>query len=1082
MALTIVSIGRITSTGYSVAFEQKSCKIKNKSGKVVGDIPASSNGLYKVEHSHTAASTNVLLEQVDIHMLHQRLGHISADAICSLIWNNAIEGVQLIDDGTPIICNSCQYAKLTRKPIRSECKAPPANCFGVEIHSDLWGPSPVASLGGHRYYVTFTDDHTHFTRVDILQTKDQTLNSYHAFTSWARTQHSAKIKALRLDRSGEYTSRKFTHFLQSEGTERRLTTHDTPQHNGIAESLNRRLLEHVRAILHQSGLPKQLWAEALQFVVWLKNHTSTRALGNNTMPFEKLYGSKPNLSGIPEWGQAIWVHSGTGSKLDACGIEARWVRYNADSTHAHRIYWPYKNSVSIEHNIKFTSPFVTVDIRQLHIILAPAPTPAQAPVQPPVPPAPPAPSLYLPAPVQLVPASSKLTQPPSEQASRELAPQVPGGMPLSRVSSCLPSLTPSPSQEEEEEFQTPTWAPHQQEPPPPPPKGKGKAKAPQEPTRRTTRIPKPTYKITGLFTEGEEPEAEEEEPLTLRGAARREIHYNYLSPSTSSAYHADLDYSDFTYLAESEELMHAAISKVQDDPKTLKEAQSCSDWPKWQEAMDREIATLEEAGTWNTVPRPAGKNIVGSKWVFRIKRKADSNIKKYKARLVARRFTQKFGVDYFDTFSPVAWLASFRTILAFAARNDWNINTFDFNGVYLNGELSAEEDIYMQAPPRYETQGESVKHLCKSLYGLKQAGHKWYDTLCRALTDLGFHVNNTDPGIFSIHDKTHITVLAVHVDDCVITGSSEELISKYKRELDSRYSLTDLGPIHWLLGIKVTRNRDAHTVLLLQVSYINTILSRFSLSDAKPVATPIVPSTSYSKTDAPTDANEAGHMKKIPYCKAVSSLMYAAVATHPDITFAISTLSQFLDNPGEAHWEGVKHVFRYLAGTKTHSLTFGNEQHDLLGFTDADGTSQEHRHAISGFTFLIDGRAVSWASRKQEIITLSTAEAEYVATTHAAKESIWLRRLIGPLFGHFNSPITLFCDNQAVLHLATDDNYHAQTKHIDICYHFIRQTISNKKIKIKYCPTEEMTADILTKALPKFKVVLHLQTLGIRQA
>jgi hypothetical protein len=184
-------------------------------------------------------------------------------------------------------------------------------------------------------------------------------------------------------------------------------------------------------------------------------------------------------------------------------------------------------------------------------------------------------------------------------------------------------------------------------------------------------------------------------------------------------------------------------------------------------------------------------------------------------------------------------------------------------------------------------------------------------------------------------------------------------------------------------------------------------------------------------------------MAKVPYREAIGSLMYASVATWPDITFAISYLSQFLENPGRVHWEAVKRVLRYLSGTKTHALTYGNEHHDIIGFTDADGASQEHRHAISGFAFLIDGGAVSWASKKQELITLSTAEAEYVAATHAAKECIWLRRLTGPMFGPPSKPTTLFCDNQAALRLAEDDNYHARTKHIDIRYHFVRQTITN---------------------------------------
>lgn len=385
----------------------------------------------------------------------------------------------------------------------------------------------------------------------------------------------------------------------------------------------------------------------------------------------------------------------------------------------------------------------------------------------------------------------------------------------------------------------------------------------------------------------------------------------------------------------------------------------------------------------------------------------------------------------------------------------------------------------MQPPPGYDIEGEYVKRLHKSLYGLKQAGRKWYDTLSHTLTDLGFQVNQSDPGIFSVHDAEHITILAIHVDDCMITSSSSSLIAEYKTKLNEQYSLTDLGPIHWLLGIKITRNRDARTISLSQTTYIDTILSRFHLSDAKPTATPIVPGASLSKDNAPADDTEAAHMQKTPYREAIGSLMYAAIATRPDISFAVSALSQFLNNPGEVHWEFVEWIFRYLAGTKTHTLMYGNEHHDLIGYTDADGASQEHRHAISGFAFLIDGGAISWASRKQELVTLSTAEAEYVAATHAAKECIWLRKLSIPLFGSHSTPTTLYCDNQAALHLATDDNYHARTKHIDIRFHFIRQTITDGEINIEYCPTQAMTADILTKALLKFKVALHSQTLGI---
>jgi len=540
--------------------------------------------------------------------------------------------------------------------------------------------------------------------------------------------------------------------------------------------------------------------------------------------------------------------------------------------------------------------------------------------------------------------------------------------------------------------------------------------------------------------------------------------------------------ADYVFSADFDNLIAEAIMDVEADPRTLAEARSRSDWLRWKEAMDRELSTLEKAGTWCTVPRPSDKNIVGSKWVFRIKRKADGSVDKYKARLVARGFTQVYGVDYFVTFSPVAKLASFRLILAIAARLDWDIESFDFNGAYLNGELDKNEEIYMYSPPGYDSDGSTVKRLRKSLYGLKQAGRKWYDTLSRALANLGFSVSQADPGVFCARVGEHVLILAVHVDDCIFTGSSNDLIAQYKQKINACYALTDLGPAHWLLGIKITRNRAARTISLSQASYIDAILIRFALADAKPYGSPMVPGLVYSKDHSPNNPEEVIRMQKTPYREAIGSLMYAAVATRPDIAFAVSALSQFLSNPGVAHWEAVKRVFRYLAGTKTFELTYGGERHGLEGFTDADGATQEHRRAISGYVFLIDGGAISWSSRKQELVTLSTAEAEYVAATHAAKEAIWLRKLLGELFPNLLVPTPLYCDNQAALKLATDDNYHARTKHIDLRFHFIRQTIASGALKLLYCPTEDMVADILTKALPKWKVVALVTALGIRRA
>src|SRR6266853_2889749 len=405
---------------------------------------------------------------------------------------------------------------------------------------------------------------------------------------------------------------------------------------------------------------------------------------------------------------------------------------------------------------------------------------------------------------------------------------------------------------------------------------------------------------------------------------------------------------------------------------------------------------------------------------------------------------------------------------------------FDFICAYLNGELNEDEKIYIQPPPGYEGQGENVLRLRKSLYRLKQVGHKWYEALVHAHIDLGFHVTQADPDVFYLRMEIHIIILIIHVDDCVITGSSATLMAEYKVRFNMRYALTDLGLVSWLLGLKVTRNCKNRTILLSQTTYINTMLDRFDLSAAKPYRFPMVPRIIYSKNDSPSSPQEAVCMEKMPYHEAIGSLMYASIATRPDISFAVAALSQFLDNPGEVHWEAVKRIMRYLSGTKDYALTYGDECHDLLGYLDMDGATQEHQHTISGYAFLIDGGVVSWSSRKQELITLSTAEAEYVAATHAAKEALWLRRLLFELFPSLETPTILFCDNQAVLRLIEDDNYRARTKHIDKRYHFIREVAQNGALQLIYCPTDNMAADILTKALPKWKATFHASTLGLR--
>jgi len=222
---------------------------------------------------------------------------------------------------------------------------------GDEIHSDIWGPAPVETINRKEYYVSFTDDHSRFTKIYLLRTKSEAFDSYCSFKAWLQTQHNHPIKKFHTDRGGEYLSNEFSNHLRKTGTIRRLTVHDTPEYNGVTERLNRTLMEKVRAMLHDSQLPRFLWGEALNYAVYVKNRTWTRSLKDST-PFETLTGSKPNLSNMHPWGAKVWVHDTGGTKLDGRAKLGRWVGFDEESA-AHRVYWPEKRSVTVERSVRF---------------------------------------------------------------------------------------------------------------------------------------------------------------------------------------------------------------------------------------------------------------------------------------------------------------------------------------------------------------------------------------------------------------------------------------------------------------------------------------------------------------------------------------------------------------------------------------------------------------------------------------------------------------------------------------------------------------------------------------------------------
>ena len=502
---------------------------------------------------------------------------------------------------------------------------------------------------------------------------------------------------------------------------------------------------------------------------------------------------------------------------------------------------------------------------------------------------------------------------------------------------------------------------------------------------------------------------------------------------------------------------------LSDTPLAVEEAKSRSDWPHWKKAMDEEMDQLNKLETFKLESLPVDRTAIASKWVFRIKRDDHGNISRYKARLVAKGFSQIPGIDFDETFAPVVWIETIRLLLALAAHYNLKIHVIDVVGAYLNGKLS--EEIYMQQPELYEDGTTRVCRLYRTLYGLKQSGCIWNLQLNSSFLRLGFTRFLSDQCVYVRRNEFGIAIIAVHVDDMTILTSSESLMSQVETELESEFSIKRLGEIRQLLGMEVTRT--SNSIQLTQTQYITKILEKYQMDQCNPVSTPIDNHTKLSKLP---ENQSYPHIKSI-YQNMIGSLLYATITTRPDISFAVQTLSQFNNNPGPAHLTAVKRVFRYLQGTPKIGITYHSDPVTTLEiFSDADwGNDPDDRHSISGYVSTFAGGAITWNSKKQPTVALSSMEAEYMAFASATREALWLRTIFSELNLDTPLPTHINVDNLGTISFAENSGYHARSKHIDIRHHFIRENIASNKVSVSYIPTDENTADIFTKGLDKSK-------------
>ena len=1074
------------------------------------------NGLYELQVQAPLVVARTQIE-APLGLWHRRLGHTAYEQVRKT--NSCVRGMDLrkkdLEWQPSNPCHACLGSKTLRqfpKIGRSTTRRP------LElIHSDIWsmngweGLDPKTwgrSVKNIKHVLTFTDDYSRFSTVFFLSNKGNATSKIQAYVRWIEAQNPARmpVMAIRSDKGTEFLAAHNQSWLESRGITLQTTAGYAPHQNGVAERLNRILMDKARAMILDAGLDNSLWTYAFQQALYLKNLLQNKVTGKT--PYEAFYGVKPDLYDLRVWGCTAYYRLVSSRevkpKLDSRAAVGYFVGHSHN--HGYYIWQPSQGYVTVRTHTKF----VETQFKGKSALQA--------------------------------------TQTPYD---------VPEDDSSDRESQSSSSSSDSGSSDSAGEGNTPgeplveTGGQQQLEPPEIGKKAAGKKPAgpprrsprlqessePEQAARKTApaskTIPK-KYRVTGpnnRYTEKEKTYADgfktgrpevgfyttpkrDWPPLgnSPRTITKKDTTKPLKDPTVGQFYPVKDRNREESQTAEESQseteirgggtihqrgqpkintlIALAAARASQGEPETFNQALQGSDAKQWFLAMKDEVQSLITNQVWEECDPPAYGNVLKGRWVFRKKLNSDGTIAKYKARWVAKGFNQIYGVDYEETFASVVKPMSYRPLFAIAAQLDWQVHQMDVRTAFLNAPLS--EAVLVMKPTGYDglvaddfqatkdkttTSPKSVCRLRRALYGLKQAPRAWYDTLKVFLESQGMEAMTSDRAIFRSMDPERILFLAVYVDDILLFSPEMAPIISMKGALATRFSMTDLKECGTFLGVQISRNRKTKTISLCQRAYVAEVINRANLEDLAPKATPM----DAGSVLVPSEAVANPTITKA-YQSLLGSLMYLVVETRPDIAHAVGVLSRFASNPDKSHFNALNRVVAYLKS----SLTLGIQYHqsgELIGYADADyAADRELRRSTTGWIFLLGGGPISWASRRQKCTAQSTCEAELISASDAAKEAIWLRKLLLELRVpevFKEGPVVLLGDNQSALHLARNDMFHQRTKHIEVRYHLIRELVEKDQIDYSWIPTKEMVADGLTKPLPKpafneFVTAMHL--------
>ncbi|KAH9464516.1 hypothetical protein Pst134EB_033278 [Puccinia striiformis f. sp. tritici] len=570
---------------------------------------------------------------------------------------------------------------------------------------------------------------------------------------------------------------------------------------------------------------------------------------------------------------------------------------------------------------------------------------------------------------------------------------------------------------------------------------------------------------------GNPPTAQEEQPAQSNSptndAPTSSKHYSWVSADQPAPNNISSDIDAANIFSGSRRSGHSAnaVGYMKEDPRSYTEAITSIHRDDWSKAIESELGNMNKHNVWTVVPLTKDMHPLSTTWVFRRKTDQDGNLTKFKARLCVRGFLQREGRDYTDVFSPTGRLTSLRILLTLCALNNFEVHQMDVKCAFLNGK--PDELLYIRVPQGLDGKQGTVLKLNKSLYGLKQSPRCWHHALTAALKEIGLTPCHSDPCLYFSSDRSKPMFLYAHVDDLIFGGT---WTPEFKSKICSHFDMEDLGLAKYALGIRIIQEKGS--IKLIQDKYIHSILTEFQVYNDKDTAIPL-PNNYNTLKFTPS---EAPHQPPFNYRRVVGLLQYVVQCTRPDLAFAVSFLSQFLEDPKISHYQAARHTLRYLCHTKSNVLILGQndlsrQPHELVGYSDSDWNGSKAWNSYAGSVIYYHG-TIGWRSHKQDVVALSSAEGEYIALTECNQDLLWAANVLEEIT-QAKPALTLYTDNQSSMQIAKNPIYHHGTRHMNFRYHFIRDHIHSKTINLKYIPSTKLQTDLLTKNLTGAKTAEH---------